>query len=744
MRHHHRLGAAWILLGSTQAVGAAGEPVQYNPDTHVFTLSSPQVTYAFGVNELGQLQSLYWGGHRASDDAVPAAKSDKGAASFDPPTGSTPQEYAAWGAALYTEPALKVSFPDGNRDLVLHYLSHTIDGSHVSVLLKDISRDVRVELRYDIDPDSGILARSAHIENHTGKPLTVQQAAAATWTILPGPGTGPAGNDYVLHSLSGRWAGEWQLDHRPVLPSQTVLESRRGSTSQQNNPWFALTPAGTDENSGPVWFGALAWSGSWRITVEPDLFRRIRVTGGYNPFDFSYRLAPGESLDTPVFFGGYTPGGLGEASRLLHRFELTHVLPQSPHPRARPVLYNSWEATEFNVNEAGQMKLAEMAARVGVERFVMDDGWFGARDNDHAGLGDWVVNPQKFPHGLQPLIEKVHALGMDFGLWVEPEMVNPDSDLYRKHPDWVLNFPGRPRTEGRNQLVLNLARQDVRDHLFHVLDDLLSHNDIAFLKWDYNRNWSEPGWPAQKPEEQQKVYVAFVQNLYWILQHLRERHPKLEIESCSGGGGRVDLGILRFTDEVWPSDNTDPFDRLSIQDGFTYAYTPGVMMAWVTDSPNWVNQRSTSLEYRFLSSMQGSLGIGANLTHWSEQDFQTARQLVDDYKTIRMTVQQGQLYRLISPREGSEYSATESVSSDARQAVLFAFLHSSSMFYPYPRIHLKGLDPQGRYRLRVLAGKPQEGTPEEASGAHWMSDGIQLMLRGDFQAAAAVLDRVAQ
>jgi alpha-galactosidase len=586
-----------------------------------------------------------------------------------------------------------------------------------------------------MDPDSGILARSAHIENHTGKPLSVQQAAAATWNL--------PSQDYVLHSLSGRWAAEWQLNHRPVLPSQTILESRRGSTAQQNNPWFALTPAGTTENAGPVWFGALAWSGSWRITVEPDLRHRVRVTGGYNPFDFSYRLAPGESLDTPVFFAGYTSGGLGEVSRLLHRFELTHILPQSPHPRARPVLYNSWEATEFKVDEAGQVKLAEMAARIGVERFVMDDGWFGARNDDHAGLGDWVVNPRKFPHGLQPLIERVHALGMDFGLWVEPEMVNPDSDLYRRHPDWVLNFPGRPRTEGRNQLVLNLARRDVRDHLFRVLDDLLTHNDIAFLKWDYNRNWSEPGWPEQKPEDQQKVYVTYVQNLYWILQHLREKHPKLEIESCSGGGGRVDLGIMRLTDEVWTSDNTDPFDRLSIQDGFTYAHTPGVMMAWVTDSPNWVNRRSTSLEYRFLSSMQGSLGIGADLNHWNDQDFATAKRLVADYKDIRMTVQQGQLYRLIAPRDGSSYSVTESVSADGGQAVVFAFLHSSSLGYPYPRLQLKGLDPQARYRLRKLAAEPEEGTPVEASGAHWMTEGIQLMLKGDFQAAAMVLDRVA-
>jgi alpha-galactosidase len=719
----------------TAQAASPGDAVRVAEAARVFELNSPGVTYAFGVNERGELESVHWGGRLANSDVLPAVKAQKRHASFDLST-TTPQEYPGWGAGLFVEPALKVSFPDGNRDLVLHYDSYRVEGKRLLVQLKDLSRDVRVELAYEVDPETGIVARSARIENHTGKELVVVQAAAATWTL-------PAATDYMLYSLSGRWGAETTLDQRAVVPGETVLESRRGSTGHQNNPWFALSRGETTEESGPVWFGELAWSGSWRITVEQDDKHRVRITGGYNPFDFSYRLAPGAALQTPVFYGGYTAGGLGEASRLMHRFQLAHILPQAPQPRPRPVLYNSWEATEFNVNEAGQVRLAQMAAKIGVERFVVDDGWFGARDNDKAGLGDWTVNRRKFPNGLQPLIDKVHALGMDFGLWVEPEMVNPDSDLYRQHPDWVLNFPGRPRTEARNQLVLNLARQDVRDHLFRALDQLLTQNDIAFLKWDYNRNWSEPGWPEQRPEDQQKVYVDYVENLYWIMRRLRERHPKLEIESCSGGGGRVDLGIMSLTDEVWPSDNTDPFDRLVIQDGFTHAYTPAVMMAWVTDSPNWVNRRSTSLEYRFLSAMQGSLGIGADLTRWSPQDFETAGRLVAAYKTIRTTVQQGRLFRLLSPRGGSEYSATESVSADGQQAVLFAFLHSSSMLYPYPRIQLRGLESDARYRLRAIAGKLQEGSLEEASGAYWMSRGIDLQLAGDFQAAALVFDRVA-
>jgi alpha-galactosidase len=580
---------------------------------------------------------------------------------------------------------------------------------------------VLVELKYEIDPATGILGRSAEIQNKTTGPLVIEQAAAGTWTL-------PRGADYSLYSLTGRWAGENQLQHEPIHAGQRVLESRRGSTGHQNNPWFAIERGangkadGGDEDTGDVWFGALAWSGSWRITVEQDQIQQVRVTGGFNPFDFGYRVAPGDKLSTPVFYAGYTHHGIGGASRLFHKFQLASILPQAPKPRPRPVIYNSWEATEFKVDEAGQTALAEKAAGIGVERFVMDDGWFGQRVTDHAGLGDWYVNPQKFPHGLKPLIDKVHSLGMDFGLWVEPEMVNPDSDLYRKHPDWILNFEGRPRTEGRFQSVLNLARPDVRAYVFGFLDKLLTENDIAFLKWDYNRNWSEPGWPAVAPEEQKQVYVKYTQNLYSILSELRTKHPKVEIESCSGGGGRVDLGILRYTDEVWPSDNTDPFDRLSIQDGFTYAYTPGVMMAWVTDSPGWTNHRSTSLEYRFLSSMQGSLGVGANLNKWQDDDFATAKRMISAYKQVRETVQHGALYRLVSPRGGSEQSVTESVAEDKGQAVVFAFLHSSTMQYPFPRSicagsitvrstastdRRKGVGPDARDRERCVLDVPR-------------------------------------
>ncbi len=730
-------GLAFLMISTAMAAQSAH--VAFDATTKVFRLDGGNTSYVFGVNARGELQQIYWGGRLGANDAVPQARPMPEAASFDPSYSTTPQEYAGWGSGLFVEPALKVTFADGNRDLVLHYESHAVKPDGLDVVLKDISRKIYVTLHYSIDEASGILGRSASIENREAQPVTIEQAAAAAWAL-------PAGH-YTLNYLTGRWGAEWTLTQEPIRPGARVIESRRGSTGHQANPWFAIQAGDPDEDHGEVWFGALAWSGSWRITVEQDQLDAVRVTGGFNPFDFGYVLHPNESLETPVFYGGYSNHGMGGASRLLHRFEIDHVLPHRPGmenpPKPRPVIYNSWEATEFRVDEAGQIALAEKAAALGVDRFVMDDGWFGQRKDDHAGLGDWYVNQQKFPHGLKPLIDKVHSLGMDFGLWVEPEMVNPDSDLYRKHPDWVLNFPGRPRSEQRNQLVLNLARQDVRDYIIGFLDKLVTENDIAFLKWDYNRNWSEPGWDQLPPAEQKRVYVEFTRNLYAIFAELAKRHPKLEIESCSGGGGRVDLGILKYTDEVWPSDNTDPFDRLTQQDGFTYAYTPQVMMAWVTDSPHWLNKRSTSLSYRMLSSMQGSLGIGANIGKWNDDEMATAKRLIAAYHQVQRTIVQGDLYRLISPRNGSEFSATQTVSPDKSQSVVFAFIHSTQEGRGFPRLKLKGLDPAASYAVTPIEGKTRTGSPQTASGAWWMNHGLETNedFRGDFQAAAFRLDK---
>ena len=662
MRVQEAIWKAFVLL---TAGSLGGQTIQFNENKKTWLITAKTSSYAMGVTPDGELQHLYWGAPLWRDQDIPAASNAKDISSFDPRQMIENEEFAGWGGTRYFEPALKITRADGNRDLVLRYETQHIEGDALIVKLKDVRDDLEVTLHYKAYPPTGIISRFATIHNGTRQAVTVESAQSATWYL-------PQGDGYRLSYLSGRWAAETQVNHEPIHEGMKVLESRLGHTGHNLNPWFAIDRGDADEENGRVWFGALAWSGNWRITVEQTPYRQVRVTGGFNTFDFSYKLNSGESLETPQFFGGFSEHGFGEASRLLHDLERADIEPHGLKARPRPVLYNSWEATEFHVDEAGQKALAEKASKLGVELFVIDDGWFGKRNTDRAGLGDWVVNPQKFPQGLNPLIRYVNGLGMDFGLWVEPEMVNPDSDLYRAHPDWVMNFPGRPRSELRNQLVLNLARDDVREYIFGVLDKLATEYNIRYFKWDMNRTFSEPGWPEMPPEEQKELWVKYVWNLYAILDRLRAAHPNLEIESCSGGGGRVDLGIMRYTDVFWTSDNTEAFDRLRIQEGFSQAYTAKYMSAWVTDVPN-VNHRSTSLEYRFLVAMQGALGIGANLNKWSEEDAALATKMVALYKDIRNTVQFGDLYRLLSPRQ-SDTTANEYVAKDGSKPLFSRFV----------------------------------------------------------------------
>jgi alpha-galactosidase len=708
------------------------QSIQYSADRKLWLLTTRQSSYAMGVGADGALRNLYWGAPlwRIDDLNTPAPRRDL--SSFDPRQMLENEEYPGWGGPRYYEPALKISRADGDRDLVLKYASHRLQGDQLDIVLKDIRDPVDVTLHYRVYPDYGVIRRNASVHNGTAQPITLDSAQSAAWYLPPGEG-------YQLTYLSGRWAAETQVNHEPIHEGMKVLESRKGHTSHNFNPWFAIDAGDAGEENGRVWFGALAWSGNWRLTVEQTPYRQVRVTGGLNPFDFAYPLAPGESLETPAFFAGFSDGGFGGASRTMHRFEREQILPGGVQSRLRPVLYNSWEATTFRVEEAGQKQLADKAAKLGVELFVVDDGWFGARNNDRAGLGDWTVNPQKFPQGLKGLIDHVNGLGMDFGLWVEPEMVNADSNLYRQHPDWVIHFAGRPRSELRNQMVLNLARPDVKEHIFGVLDKLAGDYNIRYFKWDMNRAVSEPGWPDAGATGERKLWVDYVRNLYEIIDRLRARHPKLEIESCSGGGGRVDLGILQRVEEVWPSDNTEAFDRLRIQEGFTQAYAPKIMSAWVTDVPN-MNGRSAPLTYRFLVAMQGAVGVGANLNKWTPQEAETASRLIALYKRIRPTVQTGNLYRLSSPRT-NDLTANQYVAADGSQSVVFAFRHTQQYSTAAPTIQLRGLDEKALYRIDATDGKLQERQPQ-LSGAYLMRVGLNVNLRADYDAAAIVLERL--
>jgi alpha-galactosidase len=634
----------------------------------------------------------------------------------------------------YTEPCLKVALADGVRDLVLKYVSHKISGDTLEIRTKDINYDLFVTLRYRVFPGYDIIRKEARIDNETKQAVTVESAQSGVWYVPPGVG-------YRLTYLPGRWAAENQVTQEMIHQGKKVLESRRMVTSHQMNPYFAIDYNGeANEESGRVWFGTLGWSGNWKMVVEQTPNQQVRVVGGYNDFDFGYPLKPGQSLSTPQFYGGYTEQGFGEASRYLHHLELNEIEPRQPAPRLRPAEFNSWCVTEFAVSEENQKQFAAIAAKLGVELFMMDDGWFGARKTDRAGLGDWYPDPDKFPHGLKPLIDYVHSLGMEFALWWEPEMVNPDSNLYRQHPDWIINFSGRPRSEGRNQYMLNLARDDVKEYLFNVFDKLLAENDIKIVKWDMNRHISEPGWPEVPVAEQKEIWVKYVTNLYELIDRLRAKHPTVEFETSEGGGGRVDLELMKRMEQINTTDNDDAFDRLRIWEGYTFVHAPKLIKGGITDNPS-ENNRSTPLKFRMLEGikMGGAFGFCADVRKWSPADLDLGKAMVEYYKTIRRTLEDGELYRLASLREGN-LAAAEYVAPDGKQAVLFAFLHSQQFLYEAPTIYLRGLDERALYRLKPIDDKLME-KQQVLSGSYLMNHGLNFNLVGDFDSTSVLLER---
>ena len=680
-----------------------------------WVLNTRNTAYAFGLDELGYLEHVYWGAR------LPANSDYEGADAFGRRLNFerySHEEYPAWGDYKFNEPCLKARFADGVRAVFLAYAGSAVEHGDgvdtLTVTLADQHYPLQVELIYRVFEAYDLIERSARIINTGGEPVELEQALSAVWEV-------PRRDSYQLTTLNGKWGGEFQIQRVELPMGKQVVERRRGSTGFDSNPFFALAETGATETHGDVWFGALAFSGNYKLVVERTAFEQVTVSGGIHDFDFTWRLDAGETFETPVFVAGFTEAGYGEASRLLHAYEIETRLPPETAHTPRPVVYNSWYVTEFDVSFENQMKAATLAARLGVELFVMDDGWFGQRNHDRAGLGDWTVNADKFPEGLGPLIQAVKDLGMDFGIWVEPEMVNPDSDLYRAHPDWVYHFPNRPRSTGRNQLVLNVSRPDVQAFIVDFMDDLLANNDIKFIKWDMNRHFSEPGWPDAPEGRDREIWVRHTRGVYDILRQLRAKHPGVIWESCSGGGGRVDLGVMPFVEQFWMSDNTDPYDDLFIQEGFTLAHAPVTRMMWVTDA-NWINGRPFTLDYRFHLAMMGVLGMGADLTQWSEANLDKAAEYIALYKEIRDTVQFGQLYRLRSPRE-SALSATQFVSADGGESVVFAFL-SASVFGDFrTMLRLEGLDADATYQL-------DDNIP--LSGQALMKRGLPLALKGSF------------
>ncbi len=683
------------------------------PNGRNFHLLTERTLYSIAIREDGKPLHVYWGPRPAGSVVPPAFRErlrlDSNFASQDDQTEHA--ELVTYGDVAVHGVSLKanVCCSDGFalRDCRLRFREAQVTEDSEPGYVPTHGQDVRNPIRRETlklileDELSGLVVVLCYR-------VVVEQDLVERYLELTNSGDGTVSFDILkfgtvcfpagcteLTSLTGRCSREFEQERQVLRTGDTMIGSHGLIVGHDTNPAFLLNrPGQAWEESGTVYFGALAWSGNSELHWERLGSDEIFLHAGYHPFDFELTLAPGESHCTPALILGCCTDGWGGASRRMHRLLRDERQPvQKDRSFLRPVLYNGWEAAYFDIREDDQMLLAEKAAAIGIELFCLDDGWFGSRRHDRAGLGDWFPAPELFPNGLKPLADHVHKLGMQFGLWVEPEMVNLDSDLYRAHPDWVLHVPGRPRRESRSQLILDFGRDEVCDYIANALDQLVRENDVDFFKWDMNRRPSETGSVAGRA-----IWQRHSERLYEIIDKLRADHPHLTLQSCASGGGRIDAGILGRIEQTWVSDNTDALDRIRIQEGFSLFYPARAMECWVSEYDNPQTGRKWPLSMRFDVAMRGNLGIASNLNKLSGEELAEHSLYIRFYKTIRPVVQLGDLYRLFRVEENGasvvEYALPDR--SEAVVSVARAWMPLSRYLPPCP---LRGLDDAAEYAI---------------------------------------------
>ncbi len=683
----------------------------------MFHLQTKGTSYVFQILPSGYAAHLYYGKRlRASDLSWLFVTKERCSFSPNPipedrsiSLDTLPQDLPVYGTSDYRTPLLQAKLADGTTITEFKYVSHRTEQGKPSLAglpavyaereseaetlvltMQDSVAGLHVELIYSVLEDYDAITRSMRIVNDSDANVELLRALSASVDFPH--------MDYEWLQLSGAWTREREVVRRPLAYGMQAVESRRGSSSHQQNPFAALLSPGADEDHGEVYGFSLVYSGSFLAQAEVDQFRTTRLSIGINPFDFAWLLESGQSFQTPETVMVYSAEGLGGMSRIYHKLYRERLARGQFRDKERPVLVNNWEATYFNFNADKIEHIAKAGQELGIELFVLDDGWFGHRDRDDSSLGDWKVDMNKLPDGLDDLVQRVNRMGMQFGLWFEPEMVSPDSDLYRKHPDWCLHVPGRRRTEGRQQLILDYSRQDVRDEIVRMISDVLGSAPITYVKWDMNRNMTEIGSALLPPQRQRETAHRYMLGLYEVMERITSAFPHILFESCSGGGGRFDPGMLYYMPQTWTSDNTDAVARLRIQYGTSLVYPVSSMGSHVSAVPNHQVKRVTSLDMRGLVAMSGNFGYELDLTRFSDEEKEQVKAQVALYKEIRGLVQFGLHYRLLSPFEGNE-TAWMFVAENGEEAAVFYFRVLSESNAPLSRLKLKGLDPDADYEI---------------------------------------------
>ncbi|MEK3887926.1 alpha-galactosidase [Bacillus sp. FSL K6-3431] len=669
---------------------------------NIFHLQSKEMSYIIQIVN-GAPAHAYWGKKLRNEASLDHFLAPRLEDTLD----RLPQEYPQYGSGDFRNPAYQVKLNDGSRITELIYKDFKIikgkpelkglpsvyseadkEAETLELELHDEYCGLTVYLSYTVFADHNAIARSTRFVHEGKKTVSLTRALSASIDFHD--------DNFEMMYLSGAWAREAQVQRKSLSPGSIVIDSKRGVSSHQLNPFVALMRPDAEEDHGDVYGFSLVYSGSFLAEAEVDQFFNTRLSIGINPFDFGWKLEPGKDFQTPETIMVYSAKGIGGMSRTYHRLYRTRLARGNFRDQTRPILVNNWEATYFDFNADKIESIAKAGAELGIELFVLDDGWFGKRNDDTTSLGDWFEDQQKLPDGLEDLANRVKSTGLQFGLWVEPEMISPDSELYRKHPDWCLHVAGRRRTLLRTQSVLDFSRKEVIDYIFDSLSDIFTRVPISYIKWDMNRYLTEIGsveWPA---DQQSEIAHRYVLGLYELLERLTAKFPHILFESCSSGGGRFDPGMLYYMPQTWTSDTTDAIERLKIQYGTSLVYPISSIGAHVSSIPNHQVGRMASLTTRGNVAMSGNFGYEMDLRTFTDEEKSIAKQQVAMYKEIRPLVQTGDFYRLKSPFTGHE-AAWMFVSTDKREALVFYFKILAEPHMPHTRLILKGLNPDVNY-----------------------------------------------
>ncbi len=721
--------------------------INYDGEKQIFYLHTKNTTYAFGFVTDFALMHLYYGKRLeeitfyAEDYYNLIRNSSANETGMIPYVGTDvlPMEFSTFGHADLRLPTLHLTFADGTNAARFAYRSHKIyagkpalnglpatyvekdsEADTLELELFDTLKQVSVTLVYTAYNDLDVITRSICVKNESEDAVQIERLMSVTMDHFA------AGSDYDFLHLDGGWCRERSVVRKPLFYGNQEVYSHRGSSSHHHNPFFALVHKKADELQGDVYGFNLVYSGNFTAGVEVDQCDTARCYLGLDPLTFGWKLEKGEEFQSPEAVMVYSADGISGMSRNYHKLYRTRLCRGIFRDKERYALINNWEGTYFNFTEEKLLAIAQKGAEIGLDLMVLDDGWFGQRNHDRASLGDWVVNKEKLPNGLDGLANKINAMGMKFGLWFEPEMVNPDSDLYRAHPDWVIHVAGRPSSLSRNQLVLDLSREDVCDYIIDALSDILSNANIEYIKWDMNRNFSEFGSAKLPADRMKEMPHRYMLGLYRVMETLVNRFPNILWEGCASGGGRFDPGILYYMPQIWTSDCSDAGERISIQYGTSLCYPFSSMGSHVSAVPNHQTGRITSLKTRGDMATMGQFGFELDMSQMTEEELETSKKLVARYKKYGEVFHKGDLYRLRSPFEENE-AAFQFISEDGNTVILVVANKLAKVRGPLFSIKLVGLDQDARYE--IVEDEPNIlVTQKNLLGRSW--SGAELTKRG--------------